>query len=570
MLGALNVHDATVLASARDARRSWLGFVAAAAVLVVVGVAVVASTLVTAADAMRIERMQQRLLVIERSVTALRSAEASQRLHVLTGEADSLSNFHSASAELLAIIERLRANPHPDAMQRQRIDSLIAMAEPRLEHARMVTRVYAQSGLDAAVHELRQGGGLALSREITQLAETIETIDEYALAAAQVSRRRNHVVLIALAFGGIGLSLAVLALVLRRVLRETHSIATAQGQFAERYDTARAAQEDMQALSRYAGLLQSCRSFDEALSVSQQTLDRLFPELGGALYLARASKDYAERMFTWGSLPSPTRELAAPDDCWALRRGHSYSVPQIQRDVKCAHVELPPENQPATTLCVPMSVQGESLGFLYLARSGEGPIARAALAEAASEQLALALFNLRLQDQLRVQSIRDPLTGLFNRRYLEESLTRETARAQRRDGHIAVLMIDVDHFKRFNDDHGHEAGDAVLRHVGELLRGQCRAEDVPCRYGGEEFTLILPDTESKFAMQRGDQIREAIARAELTHLGRPLPAITVTIGVATYPQQALRPDGLLRCADAALYAAKKAGRNQVLLAPEGS
>lgn len=572
MLHAVETHTthADPSGNTRDARRSWLGFIAAAAVLVVVGVAVAASTLDNAADAERVERVHDRLLKIERMLLALRSAEAAQRLHVLTGSEESLDRFNVASEELLATLQRMRANPHPIPAQRTRIESLLDLIEPRLAHARLVERTYTESGFDAAVRELRQGTGLTLSREIAQQAAGIEAVEELALTEAREERQRSQAILLVLAFGGIALSLALLAVVLRRVLRERHAFANAQREASERYDIARAAELDMQALTQYAGLLQSCRSFEEALSVSQRTFNRLLPDLGGALYLTRASKDYAERRFTWGQLPSTTHELAAPDDCWAQRRGQTYAVHDLQRDVKCAHVELPPQDHLATSLCIPMNVQGEALGFLYLAREGEGPIRRAMLAEAAAEQLALALFNLRLQDQLRVQSIRDPLTGLFNRRYLEESLARETARALRHGGQVAVLMLDVDHFKRFNDEHGHEAGDAVLKCVGELLGGQCRAEDVPCRYGGEEFVLILPDMDAKFALQRAEQIREVIARAEPTHLGRPLPAITVSVGVATYPAQALRPDGLLRCADAALYAAKKAGRNRALMAPEGS
>jgi diguanylate cyclase (GGDEF)-like protein len=188
------------------------------------------------------------------------------------------------------------------------------------------------------------------------------------------------------------------------------------------------------------------------------------------------------------------------------------------------------------------------------------------LAVAISERVALSLSNLRLREELRAHSIRDALTGLFNRRFMEESLSREVARAGRRGEALAVAMIDLDGFKRFNDLYGHEAGDEVLRAFGEFLRGRTRGSDVACRYGGEEFALILPGATLDDAAARAEEIRR---QAKLLHVrlgDRSLGPVTLSVGVAALPDHGLSPGDLLRAADHALYEAKTSGRDRVVVA----
>lgn len=180
-----------------------------------------------------------------------------------------------------------------------------------------------------------------------------------------------------------------------------------------------------------------------------------------------------------------------------------------------------------------------------------------------AENIALALANFRLQQSLREQSIRDPLTHLFNRRYLEESLNLELARANRSEAPLGLMMIDVDHFKRFNDTFGHDAGDAVLRAVGQALPGQVRAGDVVCRYGGEEFTVILPGADLDLTLKRAEEIRQAVMALAVRHQKQSLAQVTVSIGVAARALHGDTAESLLASADAALYRAKANGRNRV-------
>ncbi len=183
-----------------------------------------------------------------------------------------------------------------------------------------------------------------------------------------------------------------------------------------------------------------------------------------------------------------------------------------------------------------------------------------------ADSLALAISNINLRESLRQQSIRDPLTGMFNRRYMEESLEREISRAARAGRPLAVIMIDIDHFKHFNDMSGHAAGDAVLRELGALLRSEVREADIACRYGGEEFALIMPDASVEIALKRADKLREDVKRLDVRHGGRLLGPINISLGVAEFPRHGPTGDAVLKMADVALYRAKQAGRDRAVVA----
>jgi diguanylate cyclase (GGDEF)-like protein len=169
---------------------------------------------------------------------------------------------------------------------------------------------------------------------------------------------------------------------------------------------------------------------------------------------------------------------------------------------------------------------------------------------------------------LRVQSIRDPLTGLFNRRYMEESLERELKRAARSSQSVAVLMLDIDHFKRFNDTFGHQAGDSLLRALGEFLRKRTRGQDVACRYGGEEFAIILVSASIDAAGRRAELLREELKTLHVEHAGRSLGNVTFSIGISLFPIHGGTTDKLISVADQALYRAKNEGRDRVVVGKE--
>jgi diguanylate cyclase (GGDEF)-like protein len=221
-----------------------------------------------------------------------------------------------------------------------------------------------------------------------------------------------------------------------------------------------------------------------------------------------------------------------------------------------------------------MTAQGETLGVFTLASAtlasdtdeneeGRGEAERL-FAATVAEHVALALANLRLRETLKSQSIRDPLTGLFNRRYIEETLERELRRAERRQAPVSIVMFDIDHFKRFNDTHGHLAGDALLRALGEFLQANFRGEDIVCRYGGEEFVLILPEAPMEATARRAEVLRERVKVLHVPHRGALLGGVTLSLGIAEFPRHGATTETLLRAADAALYQAKSGGRDRVI------
>jgi diguanylate cyclase (GGDEF)-like protein len=188
------------------------------------------------------------------------------------------------------------------------------------------------------------------------------------------------------------------------------------------------------------------------------------------------------------------------------------------------------------------------------------------LAINAASQIALSLASLQLRETLREQSIRDPLTRLFNRRFLEESLGRELQLAARKRQSIAVLFLDLDHFKRFNDTFGHDAGDMVLQSLADLLRNFFRATDICCRYGGEEFAIILPESTSREAAIRADALRSEVKSLRLQYKKQPLGPLTLSIGVAAFPEHGSTSEDLLKIADQCLYESKNRGRDIVTVA----
>jgi diguanylate cyclase (GGDEF)-like protein/PAS domain S-box-containing protein len=309
-------------------------------------------------------------------------------------------------------------------------------------------------------------------------------------------------------------------------------------------------------------LLQACRTLDEAYQVIGQLAPRFFPDEPGALFVFHASRDHLEAQVTWG-LGMATGQTFAPDDCWCLRFGQPHYMEAIGVGMSCKH--YPPELFGAT-LCLPLLAYGEILGILHLraSTSMDEPFRKRAGVLVA--QIAMAIANLQLREKLRNQSIRDPLTGLFNRRYTEETLGREIYQANRQRTSLGVLAIDVDHFKRFNDSFGHEAGDKVLREIGKFLTDNTRGGDVASRMGGEELMVLMPGALLTHARAKAEQLRGGVSRLAVYHLNAPLGPVTISIGVATFPQHGRLPEELLRRADAALYRAKHQGRNRVEVA----
>lgn len=316
---------------------------------------------------------------------------------------------------------------------------------------------------------------------------------------------------------------------------------------------------ELRDLKEMSDAMQVCATQDEVLAIVRQFALRLFPAQPGALYLTHASGDYFEVRTHWHD-PVVKNEFL-PEDCWAARRGKLYRVDANSNQPRCHHVHTAP---PINYLCVPLMVQGEMLGILHLENDQLSRLAdEQPLAMAFAEHTALTLANLRLRDKLHAQAMRDGLTGLLNRRFMEESLLRETRRASRNKSQVSIIMIDIDHFKRFNDTFGHAAGDALLRAVGKMLQNEMRGSDLACRYGGEEFTVILPATPLEGAMKIAEKLRENAQMMEVSMEGQALGKITISLGIACFPEHGATYEAVLHAADLAMMHAKQT-RNRVI------
>jgi diguanylate cyclase (GGDEF)-like protein/PAS domain S-box-containing protein len=323
-------------------------------------------------------------------------------------------------------------------------------------------------------------------------------------------------------------------------------------------------------LNEMGDLLQSCQSREDAYAVVAQFMDSLFSKSPGGLYILSDSRLILDLVTSWGENQAQNPVYDARK-CWALRRGQLHTVTQHQSKL-CCHVETPSEAslEYRPYICIPLVAQGETFGVLHVTSPQEDPGSPyqtlehwEQLVRSVAERSALALANLKLREILHVQSIRDVLTNLFNRRYMEETLERELHRAQRRGTNLGFIMMDIDHFKAFNDTYGHDAGDTLLHELGNYLQLNIRAEDIACRYGGEEFVIILPEINQEDVLERAEELRLGIRDLRVQYHGQFLRPVTMSFGVAMYPQHGPGPTDLIRAADNALYQAKHNGRDRV-------
>lgn len=327
---------------------------------------------------------------------------------------------------------------------------------------------------------------------------------------------------------------------------------------------------EMNFVQQLSTLLQACLTAVEAHMVLEQSLPKLFPAGTGALFEWNTSVNLLEATVRWGQ-PPLSEAVFSPEECWALRSGHVHRVADSATPLLCPHLS---RLNSSNSICAPLIASGETLGVLTV-QGGPYELsqpadvqqrllaARQQLVETLAGHIALALANLRLRESLRAQSIRDPVSGLFNRRYLDETLPREIHRASRDGRNLGIIMCDLDRFKVFNDSYGHAAGDTLLRSFGDLVARVVRAGDIGCRYGGDEFVLILLDTSRDTAERRADLLLREFRRIVIQYGDTFLNPGSLSLGVSAYPAHGTAASALLRVADEAMYRAKAEGGNRV-------
>jgi diguanylate cyclase (GGDEF)-like protein len=559
-------------------RRVMPAFVFALAVILLVGGlswrsvdALVATNALLAGTNRIIEQLQS--LSID-----LRDAEAGQHAFLISGRDEFRLAYDAAAARIPRELSELRQLVADEPIQGRHLDQLEGAAIRLIDFHRRVIETRRYAGAPQATALVSTGEGY---REMNAIRDALVQAerDERVLLAERAARSeqsardtmRNFAVAGAAAVG----LLLVAAFLVRHDIRERVRVAgeltDVNNRLAGILERSQERGDEIARLAELSQLLQTCQLPEEAYRVIERAAPALVRKSGG-LFLVNAA-GVLENQAAWGD--AHLDPMFGPVDCWALRRNRVHESGLDPSSPRCGHLL---GMQDMHTTCVPLTAQGESLGVLVLVeplaaaerairdQNAEEQSDRRRTLTATAEQIALALANLRLRDTLKSQSIRDPLTGLFNRRFLEESLERECRRSIRSNRPLSVMMLDIDHFKRFNDTFGHDAGDAVLREVGAVLRSFFRGEDVACRYGGEEFALVLTDTTAEGSLARASQLRDQVHQLSLSFRRQSLGPVTISVGVAILPLHATTAEALLRVADKALYRAKHEGRDRVVLA----
>ncbi|HEV7763898.1 MAG TPA: sensor domain-containing diguanylate cyclase [Thermoanaerobaculia bacterium] len=325
-------------------------------------------------------------------------------------------------------------------------------------------------------------------------------------------------------------------------------------------DRSRAEAARLRLLVELSEKLQLSPSIHDATQLIPGFATRLFPNLEGALYVSRNSSSDVKLAVTWNEAREEDSLSAA--SCNALMLGTTHLMTARAESI-CEHSEM---NTDSETICIPMIDAEESFGLLILRAPSRSPLPPGieCLAKSFTQQVALALSNLRLQETLHAAAVRDSLTGLYNRRCIAESLTLELLGGGDPNARVGVILIDVDHFKKFNDTWGHGGGDALLQKLARLMQQVFAGEDdIICRYGGEEFVVVLPNVSPAVVRMRADQLLRRVRDLQINCDGRVVSGITVSAGIAVSPNHANNIEGLIAAADRGLYAAKSAGRNRI-------
>ena len=514
---------------------------------------------------------------IESSQAMLATSQAAARGYRLTSHPSLREEFERTGPLALqaarGLVEASRDNPGQNA----RAKTLLEQSSLQLALTRQLIELQDSEGPAAAVQAMQPENLVAHMQELNAASEAMRVEEMRLLGERRATNQRNARLLLAFVLLSLAVSLATFWTLLVSLSRENRQKRALERETREALQGLQRSQamterlsEQRWALSEYTGMLQSAQNLDETMELTSSTFERLLPHLGGQCYVALPSRDFLESRASFGQPAVGSSDAFAPGECWALRRGQPHHNHR-SGSVRCAHIEHGTSLAATATLCVPLTAHGETLGMLHASgpADGGGSDNDGEIIELLGEQLAMAIANLQLRETLRQQSLRDPLTGLFNRRYFEESLRREMLRCERKGLPLALMLLDIDHFKAFNDSHGHSAGDAVLAQVGRTIASLVRAEDMACRYGGEEFTVVMPETDAASAVARAEAIGRTLAQTTISHNGVTLGPVTLSIGVAVFPDDGVTPEVLFEVADASLYRAKAEGSNRVLRASPG-
>ena len=555
-----------VLSSALDARRLLpFAFILMLAFLVAMAWDSFSRTRELLSSQAFVERTNNVLHEMDGVEDGLQDAREAALHYVLTPEKEDLVTFEAAVEQTWTRLGNVARDTKDDPGMQTRLKALHGWINDELQQLRDNMRV-TQTLLifhspDADRNRDRVREGIQKFKEDEE--ELLRQRNEAArLRAREVERS------VSVRIGGFSALMAVLFLL---VIRESKKLRIAEQTALHAQTKLEGSLQQLQIetdsgklLNDLQANLQICVNPPEAYEVLGGYAQRFIPNSAGAVFAIDSSRNLMGVMASWGDSLSPTQHILSPEDCCAMRGGRLHLRGESSHGLCCRHFS---GSIPDAYICLPLAALGETLGILHISASSSEMFtpARLAMIQQAGEYAALRLANLRLREKLHDQSIRDPLTGLYNRRFLEATLEQELHRSSRHHTGLGVIMADIDKFKLFNDSFGHTAGDIVLKEVGSLLRRSVRTEDIVCRYGGEEFLVVLPDVSLESVRERAEVMRDTIAKLDLQHAGHALGKITASFGISFSQDGVLTPDILLRYADEALYESKRRGCNCVSL-----
>jgi diguanylate cyclase (GGDEF)-like protein len=538
-----------------------LGFGLALLVLLVLAVSTQRSIAAFIAANAAVTRSLQALEQLQALKAVAREVETNRLALVLTGQQQHQDSYAGALAEISRVDRNLREfldSPR----QRPRLQQLGKLTREASAFLRGALASGSQSSRDYAGARIGQGRDSSVTRRLITAIGGIEqeerqTLEERQTAAASRAREARTQVLVASVVAFVTILIAGL-MVRRDVLERrnaTDRLERANATLAGAVAEAQRRREEITRLARLSHFLQGCRTPEEAYLVIQKTAPTLFGA-AGALYVAIGSR--FERAAAWDEGCSLEQAFSG-EACWGIRQGNIHETHHESAAPGCDHLAGAPD-----ATCVPLAADGASFGLLVIASDGTAadPAAARATLLAAVEQISVGLANLRLREALQIQSFRDPLTGLYNRRFLQDALSRECHDARRHpDRPVSLMLLDLDFFKRVNDTSGHAAGDALLQALAALLGRTFRGSDIACRFGGEEFAIVLAETPLGVALRRAEALRLAIHGLRARHGSTVIEGLTASIGVTAGSGELMTPEQLLEEADSALYEAKARGRD---------
>jgi diguanylate cyclase (GGDEF)-like protein len=555
-----------VLKSALDARKLLpFAFVLMLAFLVAMAWDSFSRTRELLSSQAYVEHTHQVLYELDAIQDGLGDAREAWLHYILTPEKQDLDTFDDSYKEVWKRVARVEDLSKDDPAQQERIKQLQVWIAEELQQLRDNLRtnktllIYHSPATDFRQDRVRN----AVQKFKSEQEKVLRERNLAAQARAQEVERSVSVRVF-----GFSLLMAVLFLL---VIRESKKLRVAEQAALHSQTRLEGSLQQLQIetesgklLNELQANLQICVNAPEAYEVLGGYAQKFIPYSAGAVFAIDSSRNLMGVMASWGDSLSPTQHILSPEDCCAMRGGRLHLQVEASRGLTCRHFS---GSIPEAYVCLPLAALGETLGILHISAnsSTEFTAPRLAMIQQAGEYAALRLANLRLREKLHDQSIRDPLTGLYNRRFLEATLEQELHRSGRHHTGLGVIMADIDKFKVFNDSFGHTAGDIVLKEVAALLRRSVRTEDIVCRYGGEEFLIVLPDSSLESVSERAEQLRDAIAKLDLQHAGHALGKVTGSFGISFSQDGVLTPEILLRYADEALYESKRRGCNCVSL-----